>query len=256
MDTPLASAVIVLVSMLLSVIGLLFVRRNVSTEWLERHRELASYYFLTVGTIYAVLIAFAIYIVWMGFKDAATNLEHEATEVADLSRLSTAMPEEHRRAITLALMEYLKAVVDDEFPAMAQGRDSERAWTAATRLWNAYGSLQVNDLRLQSYLSESLKHLTQLSDLRRTRLFTSHGTTPWVLWVLLTVGGVLLIGFSYFVGHESVTMHAAMTACLTAVIAFCMFLILSLDRPYSGIVKVTPQCFEVELAHVASRVPK
>jgi Protein of unknown function (DUF4239) len=256
MDTPLAGALIVLASMLLSVIGLLLVRRLVPAEWLERHHELASYYFLTVGTIYAVLIAFAIYVVWVDFKSAATNVEHEATEVADLSRLSTAMPVESRRNITLALMEYLNAVVDDEFPAMAQGRDSKRTWAAVTRVWDIFGSLQVNDLRLQSYLNESLKHLTQLSDLRRTRLFTSHGTTPWVLWALLTVGGVLLIGFSYFVGHESVVTQGAMTACLAAVIAICMFLILSLDRPYSGIVKVTPRCFQLELNHVASRMPK
>jgi len=242
--------------MLLSIIGLLLVRRNVPTEWLRRHHELAGYYFQILGTIYAVLIAFAIYEVWVGFKDAGSSLEHEATEVADLSRLSTAMPTEIRRNITLALMEYLNAVVDDEFPAMAQGRNSERTWTAVTRLWNTYGSLPVNDLRLQSYFNESLMHLTRLSDLRRTRLFTSNGTTPWILWVLLTVSGVLLVVFSYFVGHESITTHAVMTACLAAVIAFCMFLILSLDRPYSGVVKVTPRCFRVELNHVASRMPK
>jgi len=256
MDSPLASATIVVASMLLSIIGLLLVRRNVPTEWLRRHHELAGYYFQILGTIYAVLIAFAIYEVWVGFKDAGSSLEHEATEVADLSRLSTAMPTEIRRNITLALMEYLNAVVDDEFPAMAQGRNSERTWTAVTRLWNTYGSLPVNDLRLQSYFNESLMHLTRLSDLRRTRLFTSNGTTPWILWVLLTVSGVLLVVFSYFVGHESITTHAVMTACLAAVIAFCMFLILSLDRPYSGVVKVTPRCFRVELNHVASRMPK
>lgn len=256
MDTPLASAAIVIVSMLLSVVGLLLVRRSVPPEWLRRHHELAGYYFQILGTIYAVLIAFAIYEVWGGFNDAASNLEHEATEIADLSRLSTAMPVENRRNITPALMEYLNAVVDDEFPAMAEGRDSERTWTAVTRVWDTYGSLPATDPRQQSYLNESLTHLTRLSDLRRTRLFTSHGTTPWILWILLTVSGVLLVGFSYFVGHETITTHAIMTACLAAVIAFCMFLILSLDRPYSGVVKVTPRCFRVELNHVASRMPK
>ena len=256
MDTPLASAAIVLFSMLLSVIGLVLVRRQLPADWFRRHHELAGYYFQTLGTIYAVLVAFAIYEVWVGFNEAATNLEHEATEIADLSRLSTAMPAEYRGAMTSAQMEYLNAVVEDEFSAMAQRRDSERTWKAVTRLWDAYGSLPVSDLRLQSYLNESLMHLTRLSDLRRTRLFTSHGTTPWIVWVLLTVSGVLLVGFSYFVGHENITTHAVMTACLAAVIALSMFLILSLDRPYSGVVKVTPRCFQMELNHVASRMPK
>jgi hypothetical protein len=47
-----------------------------------------------------------------------------------------------------------------------------------------------------------------------------------------------------------------MTACLTGVLAFSMFLILTLNRPYSGAARVTPQPFLLELAHVASRMPK
>jgi hypothetical protein len=73
---------------------------------------------------------------------------------------------------------------------------------------------------------------------------------------LLTVGGVFLVGFTYFMGHESVWPQAVMTTCLTGVLAFSMFLILTLNRPYSGAARVTPQPFLLELAHVASRMPK
>lgn len=256
MDSPLFGVIVVLASMLLSVIGLLIVRRNVHTEWLKRHHELASCYFHTIGTLYAVLIAFAIYVVWGGFKEAGTNLNREATEVADLSRLSTAMPYELRKNISEALTEYLHAVVEDEFPAMAQGRDSDRTWAAVQRLWDAYGSAQPDTPRMQGYFNESLSHLTRLSDLRRTRLFASHGGVPLILWSLLTVAGVLLVGFTYFVGHESIATQAIMTACLAGVLSFSMFLILSLNTPYSGVGRAIPDAFKLELAHVAARTPK
>ncbi len=256
MSTFLVGVVVVLGSIMLSVIGLLIVRRNVRTEWLKRHHELASCYFHTIGTLYAVLIAFAIYVVWGGFKDAGTNLNREATEIADLSRLSTAMPYELRKNISVALMEYLNAVVEDEFPAMEQGRNSERTWTAVQRLWDAYGTAQPDTPRLQGYFNESLRHLTELSDLRRTRLFAGHGAVPQILWCLLTVAGVLLVGFTYFVGHEGIATQAIMTACLAGVLSFSMFLILSLNRPYSGIGHVVPEPFQLELSHVASRMPK
>jgi hypothetical protein len=256
MTTPLAGIVVVLGSIALSVIGLLIVRGNVHTEWLKRHRELASCYFHIIGTLYAVLIAFAIYVVWGGFKEAGTNLAHEATEVADLSRLSTAMPDELRKNITTALMEYLNAVADDEFPAMQQGRSSDRTWTAVQRLWDVYGNAQPDTPRLQAYFNESLRHLTQLSDLRRTRLFASRGVVPQILWCLLTVAGVLLVGFAYFVGHEGIATQAMMTACLAGVLSFSMFLILSLNHPYSGVDHVIPEPFKLELSHVASRMPK
>jgi hypothetical protein len=256
MDSILGGTAVILASMLLSAIGLVLVRHLVSVEWLKQHRELAGYYFLMIGTLYAVLIAFAIYAVWSQFENAAANLEHEATEVADLSRLAMVMPREARQAINNTLLEYLNSVTEDEFPAMAEGRSSERTWAAVQQVWDVYGGLQPESPKLQAYLNESLKHLTSLSDLRRTRLFASRGTVPTVLWTLLSVGGVLLIGFTYLVGHESVWSQCLMTACLTGVLSFSMVLILSLNSPYTGAARVTPQAFKLEQVHVASRLAK
>ena len=256
MDTPMGAVIVIGTSMLLSMAGLLAVRRYADVDWLKRHHEIASYFFLMIGTLYAVLIAFAIYVVWSASKEAGANLEHEATEVGDLSRLSTAMPDPLRRKITPALMEYLNAVVEDEFPGMEQGRDSQRTWTAVQNLWDVYGAIQPETPRLQIYFTESLKHLTRLSDYRRTRLFASRGTVPATLWYLLLSGAVLLVFFTYFVGHESAWAQAAMTAALTGVLTFSLFLVWSLDSPYSGVASVTPHPFKLELDHVAARMPK
>jgi hypothetical protein len=243
-------------SMLLSVAGLLVVRRYVNVAWLRKHHEVASHFFLMIGTLYAVLIAFAIFVVWTASKEAGTNLEHEATEVADLSRLSTAMPDPQRREITTALMEYLNSVVEEEFPNMQQGRDSQRTWNAVQHLWDVYGTSQPETARLQAYFAESLKHLTQLSDYRRSRLFASRGTVPAMLWQLLVAGAVILIAFTYSIGQESVWSQAAMVAALAGIMACSLFLINSLDKPYSRVARVTPQPFILELQHVASRMPK
>ena len=256
MDTPMGAVIVIGSSMLLSIAGLLVVRRYANVDWLKRHYELASYFFLMIGTLYAVLIAFAIYVVWSASKEAGTNLEREANEVADLSRLSMAMPDPVRSKITPALMEYLSAVVEDEFPGMEQGRESQRTWTAVQNLWDVYGATQPEIPGLQIYFAESVKHLTQLSDYRRTRLFTSRGTVPATLWYLLLSGAMLLVLFTYFVGHESTWAQAAMTAALAGVLAFSLFLVWSLDSPYSGVASVTPQPFSLELVHVAARMPK
>jgi Protein of unknown function (DUF4239) len=256
MDTAMSALIIIVTSMLLSVAGLLVVRRYVSVGWLKRHHEVASYFFLLIGTVYAVLIAFAIFVVWNASQEASTNLEREAAEVADMSHLSTAMPDPVRRKIIPALMEYLNAVVEDEFPGMEQGRYSQRTWTAVENLWNVYGTIQPETPQLQVYFAQSLKHLTRLSDYRRTRLLASRGTVPVTLWYLLLSGGVLLVLFTYFVGHESAWAQAAMSAALAGVLAFSLFLVWSLDSPYSGVASVTPAPFKLELAHVASRMPK
>src|SRR5437764_431334 len=84
---------------LLSVLGLLLVRRRVSLKFLETHHEVAGYFVATYGTLYAVLLAFAVFVVWVDFKDAQSNLELESNQIADLYRMAQAFPEQFRTPI-------------------------------------------------------------------------------------------------------------------------------------------------------------
>ena len=99
------------------------------------------------------------------------------------------------------------------------------------------GSSQPKPLG-RRYFSESLRHLTQLSDYRRSRLFTSHARFRGAV-AIAGFGGVLLIAFSYSVGQESVWSQAAMVGALAGILACSLFLIKSLDNPYSGVTRVT-----------------
>ena len=82
-------------------------------------------------------------LVWGSFSQAGTNLELEANEVGDLSRMSAVMPDPLRGNIRTALMEYLTSVMDDEFPAMSEGRSSQRTWNAVEKLWGVYDTASL-----------------------------------------------------------------------------------------------------------------
>lgn len=254
MDTPFSGAVFIFSCMVVSVLGLfLFRRTRVKIEWLKEHHEVASFFFLMIGTLYAVLVAFAIFVVWTQFQDAGTNLEHEANEVGDLSHLSMMMPPPLRHQVRSALLAYLNAVVQDEFPAMAEGRDSQRTWTSMENLWSVYDQAEVSGVKEQTWYAESLRHLNELSDDRRVRLFTSRGTVPSALWYLLYSGGIVLIAFTYLFGHESFWSQAGMTAALAGVLAFSLFLIVAYNSPYAGAARVNSAPFQVQLDHVSAR---
>jgi hypothetical protein len=252
-QTPLGGAVFVLVLMLLSVVGLLIVRRFTNVEWLRRQHEVASFFFLMIGTLYAVLIAFAIFVVWTQFQNAGSNLEDEANQVGDLSRMAMAMPQPMRAHVRLALMEYAHAVMEDEFPAMAEGRSSQRTWNAVENLWRLYTAADSPCGAMGAYCEQSLEHLNDLTNYRRIRLFTSRGTVPEMLWYLLYIGGGVLVVFTYFFGHESLWSQAAMTAAMAGVLAFSLFLIQAYDSPFSGAARVSSAPFQLELQRVTNR---
>lgn len=253
MDSPLYGSLFVCAVMVVSVLGLVIVRRFVDIESLKRHHDVASFFFLMIGTLYAVLIAFAIFVVWTQFQDAGTNLEREVNEVGDLSHMSVSMPDPLRTNIRTALIEYIHAVLEDEFPAMADGRESQRTWAAIQNVWKAYDAGDPNNPKFQAFYAESIRHLNELSNYRRIRLFTSRGTVPQTLWYLLFSGGIVLVLFTYFFGHESLAWQAAMTAALAGTLAFSLYLIVAYNGPYDGSTRIAPTPYLMELQHVEAR---
>lgn len=254
LDTPLQGAIFVCGVMLVSVLILLLVRRYADIAWLKRQHEVASFYFLMIGTLYAVLIAFAIFVVWTQFQDAGNNLENEVNEVGDLSRMSLALPDPAQDEIRAALLNYIHAVLEDEFPAMAEGHESSRTWEAIEKLWRVYENVELPaGPKADAFYRESLIHLNGLSNYRRNRLFTSRGTVPQMLWYLLIIGGILLVAFTYCFGHDSLWSQSAMTAAMSGLLAFSLFLVLAYDSPYAGAARVSQAPYLLELDRVTAR---
>src|SRR5271170_5104249 len=104
--------------------------------------------------------------------------------------------------------------------------------------------------------TDSLRRLNDLSDSRRLRINSSRDAVPIMLWVLLIGGGITTIGFTYFFGVSDVRAQFLMVAALTGEIAFILMLIVSLDNPYKGELKVTADPIREQAEHIGSRISK
>ena len=238
-------------SSLLSVLGLLLVRRRVDLDFLESHHEVAGFFITIYGTLYAVLLAFAVFVVWVDFKEAQSNFELEANQLADLYRMAQAFPEKFSVPIQETLRGYLTSVVEDEFPAMAEGRESPRTFQAMQKVWNVYLADGPTDSKTQVFYDRSIGRLNELGDYRRLRILKSRGTVPTILWCVLGTGAVLLVGFTYFFGLN-LRSQALMTATLAGFLAFSLYLIYSLNLPFAGFSRVSPEAMQQELRFVQS----
>ena len=239
-------------SSLLSILGLLLVRRRVSVEFLEKHHEVGGHFILTYGTLYAVLLAFAVFVVWTDFKEAESNVELEANQLADLYRMARAFPDPFSTQVQDALFGYLTSVLDDEFPDMAKGHESPRTFQALQNVWSVYRSVEPADRKSQIYYDRSIVRLNELGNYRRLRILKSHGTVPAVLWYLLVSGAILLVAFTYFFGLENFRSQALMTAAMAGFLAFSLYLIYTLNQPFGGLDRVSPEPFQQERQFVQS----
>src|ERR1700674_5353548 len=105
----------------LAMLGPILVRRYVTLERLTANNEVAGFKFAVVGVLYAVLLAFAIIVVWEKFNDAETIVAREAGAVATIYRLSHGIGDEPGSSLRSALNTYLKITISQDWPAMEHG---------------------------------------------------------------------------------------------------------------------------------------
>ena len=65
-----------------------------------------------------------------------------------------------------------------------------------------------------------------------------------VLWIVLLSGGVINVGYTYLFGVRSLAVHLIIiTTALTAMTAPLLLVILIMDRPFAGSVRVESEPF-------------
>src|SRR5215208_6128231 len=106
------------VATLLAMAGPVLVRRRVSLDRLRVNNEVAGFKFATVGVLYAVLLAFAVIIVWEKLSEAEDAATQEAGGVATLFRLADGLGSEAGGPLRKALTNYARIAIAEDWPAM------------------------------------------------------------------------------------------------------------------------------------------
>lgn len=229
-------------SMTVALIGLWLVRYVASATWLHANNEVAGNYLQTLGTIYAVLLAFVVFVVWQQHNETRCAVESEANELSDFYRTIQALP--GTQPVRDSIQKYAKVVVDEEWTAMAHGRWSKEAERALEEIWHALQSIEPRTKREEALYTEALARFNDLSDARNHRLYCGLLRLPPSLWVLLLTNGGLVVGSMWIFGLESFAAHALMTVALAGSIAFMLFLVSDLDNPFWDSWRVGPDAFE------------
>ena len=159
--------------------GPVLIRRRVGLESLASNDEIAGFKFATVGVIYAVLLAFAVIVVWQKFTDAETAVVQEAGAAATLYRLASG-PEPEAVATRAALTNYLRLAIEWDWPQMADGKDSHEATSALSALYATALRLTETAPRQQATFAEMFNQLDAITQARRNRLQVATGIVPGI----------------------------------------------------------------------------
>jgi hypothetical protein len=220
----------------LSVVGLIAFRAIVPLADLRASDNNLGNYLQTIGGIYAVLLAFVVFVVWGQFNDGRTFVAREATALVDLHRTVSGLPVATRTEIQSGLRAYLDAVLADEWRAMARRDDAtiDRVGHLLDDVWLAIHRCRPSNDCQHTIYGEVLRQFNELTDLRTSRLTSARSRIPQSMRILLFTGAVLVIGSMWLVIIPALWLHAMVTAALAGAISHILYLIVDLDAAFDG----------------------
>jgi uncharacterized membrane protein len=237
---------------LVSVAGLVLVQRMVPIELRKQHNDVAGFIYAVLGIAFAVLLGLVVVAAWEQFQTARNTTEREASELAEVFWLGHRLPEVEGHRLQELTRSYARVVVDEEWPLMARGGSSPRAWELIDEIRLTVQNLNPDTEAEQVLYDQGLERVYDLADARRDRLLDAREGIPTILWVVLVVGAIVTVGFTYLFGLDDTTTHMLMVALLALVIGLILFTIGSLEYPFSGNVRLGPDAFELVLKRFAS----
>lgn len=226
--------------------GLFLVRGLVPSEALTASNDTVGSYLQTVGTIYAVLLAFVVFVVWSQFDQARKDVEREANELVDLHRTTQGLDAATAAPLRAALEAYVAAVLDEEWPAMARNDEDTIARVAARLepLWDALVACEPVSGTHCALHEEALERFNDLSDARADRLTASRTRIPMTLRLLLYTGACITVGSLYLFGVADPVVHALMVGATAGALSHVLFVIHDLDDCFDGVWQVPRASFE------------
>lgn len=242
LPTVVQAVLVVVVFAGMSVTGLYAVRRAVPAQTLREDHDVAGFTFGVIGAFYGVVLAFVIVVAWQRFQRAQEKTETEAIALTNLSVLARGFENPMRDNLIVAVRHYANTVVNSEWNEMAQA-SYQHSLGSQRRLWRVLLTYEPRSAREQILLARCLADMGQLSDARELRYVFYREDLPSVIWIVIYVGCIITIGFSYFFGTRRQRSHAIMCGTFAALIGLTILAVSELANPYQGSVNISSSPF-------------
>lgn len=243
-EMPLWQLAVLVISACLvyTVAGLVLTRRWVQSLP-DSENETAGYLLSIAGVAYAVLLAMIAVSAWDGVAEVSEAVQKEANALATIYRDVETYEGPARDRFRHLVQEYVHFVVHDEWPALRRGGKSPRTELAGYRLSRELTSFAPASEQARMVYPLVLEQVAAFTDARRMRLLAGTSGLDSVTWFVVVLGGMLTVGFSFFLRTRSFSVHLLLSSFASGILGLLIFLILAMDHPLWGGIAVQPDPF-------------
>jgi hypothetical protein len=215
----------------------------------SHNNEMAGIVFSVLSLIYSLIVAFVIVAVWENYEDLNKTIEQEADGLNNVLAHSSILPDSLRLPVEDAIKNYCLKVVNDEW-TMSENQERYKGKIIPPLRMLLFKAKAENKIH-QSLLSLLDDNLSNVTNLHRERLSHTRAYVPELIWMILIIGSLMVICFSFFLKMESLQLRRIFLSFLWGMIGMSLFLIYMLDHPFIGSTQVSRAPYEAILSQLS-----
>jgi Protein of unknown function (DUF4239) len=196
-----------------------------------------------IGTLYSVVYAFAIYVIWGQFAAVESEILKESGALKDLVVFSRPLKDAARDPMVRAVKNYARGVAETEWGTLSHGEDTEKT----DRLFSAVIS-SVIDVKpegdAERMVYERLLGIANLASAHRDeRLALSAKRIPKTLLLFVTLTAVMILLLLLLFPFHNLALGTVSMAIAAMLLFFAHFVLTDLDNPFEGTWNVRSEPF-------------
>ena len=197
--------------------------------------------FRMVGILVSLMLSLAfgeVITEWQAVKNA---INQESVAISDTYINLKYFDFEATREIRAVLIDYTQAIIDDDWPALANDRLGQRASALKRQVTEKVMELKPTNSIQKEFRSGIIADIDTLSDHRLTRL--NHSMTKIPVYVLVIIFG-FLVSMACFGAYQPHVPLITLVSLFTFFIGMLFYFILAMSDPFQGTTIVDPVPFE------------
>jgi len=196
-----------------------------------------------IGTLYSVVYAFAIYVIWGQFTSVENEIQKESGALKDLLLFSQRLKETVRDPIVRTVKIYARAVAETEWSALAAGESTDKTDKLFSTVISGVTEVKPEDDTERAIYHRLLDIANQASAHRDERLAISVKRMPQTLRLFVTLAASTILFLLFFFPFRNVVLGLVAVAITTMLLFFAHFVLTDLDNPFEGTWNVGSEAF-------------
>jgi len=200
-----------------------------------------------IGILVSLFLSLTFADVVLELNQIEAAIEREAVMIVDIHRDLSRYDSDRARKAQALLVEYTQAVIEHDWPALANDGLSEEARALLWQLEDETLHLETTTSVQQILRSRINADVDQISDLRLTRLEQALAKPP--LFLIVVIFGFLAT-MVCFGPHQPNRLTIVLLSLYTLLVGLVIYMILAFSDPFQGATGVDPTAIEFVLEQI------